>query len=493
MSNIIARALSFNVFLQLLPICSALVSVPYAIEFFGLEFFSIFSISIAFLVGLNYLQFGVATNVNRELAAMSACDETARQRVFYTGLWAMILIALVVTISSFVLLPLFVDRLQSSSLEFLGLTRQYLFGVILQTPLVFLIIFLRAVLESELRFGVTATNRAVLNSCILCSPVLIGYFNLSLFSLVYIILGLHLIAFFFLAFQCRGYFLGSIFRFDTQNFIVMIRSGASLSFVSLGMLCFLYCDRYLVTVNIPLEEAAYFIAPFDILTRVSFIYGSIGAVFFPVFSQQVGEGKNFEFFRAEEYSYWLVFWVVFLVMFLIVVFTNELFDIWLGGDFSRLSAPFVSLLTLGVLFTGLTAIPGRALLALRQERILGYTYLVSSLLYILLSQELIKRFGAIGAASAFLVRSILELGFLNALLFFAKPAGERAIANHKLRLFLKTAAPIALLPAIFFPPHSPSLKVVIAFGVTIGVLIWVFRLLRHLRELVSSQTRKTIS
>ena len=67
-SRIIYRAFSYNIFFQVLPVLIGVLSVPLIINIFGKDLFSVYSISIVFLVGMNYVNLGIHNYLTRELS-----------------------------------------------------------------------------------------------------------------------------------------------------------------------------------------------------------------------------------------------------------------------------------------------------------------------------------------------------------------------------------------------------------------------------------------
>jgi len=234
------------------------------------------------------------------------------------------------------------------------------------------------------------------------------------------------------------------------------------------MLVFLYGDRYILSVNGDLGQVAYFLAPFDVLARISFVYGSIGAVFFPVFSQLYSTKQYSELVRMVCTSYWLIFSIVGFAIFIVILFSGDLLGFWLGEDFKNNSVSIVNLLGLGIFFTGLSTVPSRALIALKKEAVLGYVYGFSAVAYLAFSYFLISRYSITGAAYAFLTRSIFELLFLNMWLGYSS---QKLWANSKLTLKkagVFTIAPLILLLAFALADSS------LAIRITISLLLMIF-------------------
>lgn len=484
--RIIQKAIGLNVFWQILPLVCGIYAVPYAIDLFGLELFTIYSLALGFVVGLNYLHFGVATSVNRDLAS-NIKDINLRSSIFWTGLISMTLIGLVIVISLSLIFPIYVNQLNTQSNEIISITQSFFGKIILQTPIILTIIFLRSVLESDLKFEVTASNRAILNSTLLCSPLIVDLLNMPFVYLAEVFLIIHSLALLNLTYKSRNYFKELIPSFSFKVFVNLFKSGGSLTLISLSMLVFLYCDRYVVSISVDLSNASYFIVPLDLLLRLSFIYGSVSAVFFPVFSQLYGE-KNFsEFYKIIFVSYWLIFFVLCSITFGLVLFSYDLLSLWLGKEFSAQANLVTIILVFGILLTGLTAIPFKALVSLKQEKVLGYSYFFSSFFYVYLSYELIANFGIMGAASAFLIRAIIELSYLNGLLIYRISKASLEFNYGLYKFLLISFSPIILFFPIFLMKFNMYIKFIF---LAIFVMIFFIIISRLLKELETKNSKK---
>ncbi len=440
----INSSMLINLLWQILPILVSIVSVPLTIEYYGKELFAIYALAISFIVGMNYLHFGVATNTNRDLSSISLNKIKTRSTIFWSGFVAMLFISIFLTGTFLSLVNIFTLKLDANLINLKETAEIFFKTTIIQTPIILVIIFLRSVLESETKFKITASNRAILNSLLLGSPMIAILLDLSFLTIPFLIFLFNCISIINLAYHCRGYLGLPSPNFTINHFIKIFKSGFSLTLISLGMLIFLYGDRYILSTQTTLVEATYFIVPLDILMRLSFIYGSIGAVFFPFFSNLIGQKKYSSFINLYKSGYLIVLILVGLSSSFVILFSSELLVLWLGNDFSRSSSNIMSIIALGIFFTGLTAIPGRALISLQQEMLVGYWYFFASISYIGLSLFLISYYGVIGAAYAFLLRSVVELTFLNLFVTY----GTNLLSNSK-KMSYKNSFSYSLLPLLF--------------------------------------------
>jgi len=302
-----------NTLWQVLPLLIGLISVPYSIKFYGLELFSIYALSIGFIVGLNYLHFGVATNTNRDLSQLKNNEFQEKSKIFWSAFIAMIAISIILMILLYIILPIYIENINASK-DIKLISNSFFKLVILQIPIVLIIILFRSVLESEMQFTITSSNRALLNSMLLATPLITGFLGLNFLLIAIFLLVFHLLSLLYLSSNLISYLKLPLPEFKKNYFIKIIKSGSSLTLISLGMLIFLYSDRFILSVVSDMKEVALFIVPLDILMRISFIYGSIGAVFFPIFSKTIAQKNPLKFLSLYNKSYFLIFSLVGLII-----------------------------------------------------------------------------------------------------------------------------------------------------------------------------------
>ena len=89
-------------------------------------------------------------------------------------------------------------------------------------------------------------------------------------------------------------------------------------------------DRYILGFFVSLEILALYLIPLDIFGRLSLIYGSLGAVFYPVFSKlyaiQHYEELRYQFIRF----YKILFSLLFIAIVFFSLFLEEFLFLWLG-------------------------------------------------------------------------------------------------------------------------------------------------------------------
>jgi O-antigen/teichoic acid export membrane protein len=137
------------------------------------------------------------------------------------------------------------------------------------------------------------------------------------------------------------------------------------------------------------------------------------SVLFPAFSYTVGRDQgrtNVLFGRGVRY----ISLCVFPLVVLIVMFSSEILDLWLGGEFARQSRHVFQFLAIGVFFNSLAQVPFALIQAAGRPDLTAKLHLIELPIYLAAVWWLTSVYGIEGTAFAWIFRVALD-----ALLLFA--------------------------------------------------------------------------
>jgi Membrane protein involved in the export of O-antigen and teichoic acid len=416
----IAQALRnglLNLGMQVFPVLAALVAVPFTIKAFGPEAFSVFSLGVTGIVLFNYLNFGVAQAATRSLAKLSPdTDGSEVNRIFFSGAVTILAIGLIFSLLAHVFAPQLAEAV-SKDLAMRPTAQRFFHAIGLASPLFLFIIYLRGCLESQQLFKYSATNRAVLNSLIFLSPALPAVMGLGIETSLYVILTAHAASMLFLCVKTtRALSLKPRLLVSRREVGDMLTAGAWMTVSSLAAMLLLYADRFIISMLSGLTIVAYYIASFDLVSRLSLIYGSLTAAFFPAIAQWRDRGEHRKITGILSFSTKAMFFVMIIVVTVIATLSREILSLWISAEYAEHAALMLSVLSFGIFFNAMAVTPQRALMAIGQERLVGTYVALQSLLYVLLSFAAVSRFGPMGACVVFVIRGLLEFVALSVML-----------------------------------------------------------------------------
>jgi len=181
----------------------------------------------------------------------------------------------------------------------------------------------------------------------------------------------------------------------------------------LANVVFLYADRFIIAIYLPLMLTGYYTIAFDITSKEWYISNSISQAFFPVFSGKsvVSEGElRTSYLQAMKAMAVTATGAAMLL----IVFGRELLTYWLAPDVAAHSTTAFAILAIGMLFSCYIAVPYTAILASSAKRsVLLYSYSLAIVLHVASSLALVKVWGLTVVAVSFTVAQALVFVILS--------------------------------------------------------------------------------
>ena len=181
---------------------------------------------------------------------------------------------------------------------------------------------------------------------------------------------------------------------------------------SLATPVLVYLDRFLLGALVSVAAVGVYTAPYELVTRLVLIPGSLAATLFPAFSTLRGMGRGGELAalmgRASRY----VLGSVGPAATLLAVGAVPILSLWLGTGYAPEGAVALRILGLGVLASAVAMIPFSLLQAAGRADVSGKIHLAELAPYVLVAWVLVARWGVAGAAWAWTLRALADAGLL---------------------------------------------------------------------------------
>lgn len=172
-----------------------------------------------------------------------------------------------------------------------------------------------------------------------------------------------------------------------------------------------YLDRFVIAGMLGATAVTYYVAPYEVITKLWVIPAAISGVLFPLFAQhwqsdprQAAHMLN----KGTAYTLMLVFPAVMLV----AVTANEWLTIWLNNEFAVKSASIARWLAAGILVNSIAQILYAKIQGTGKADWTAKLHLLESIPYWILLWLLLKRNGIEGAAIAWFVRVAIDFAGL---------------------------------------------------------------------------------
>ena len=243
-----------------------------------------------------------------------------------------------------------------------------------------------------------------------------------------------------------------------------------------------YIDRFLIGGLLTMQAVAYYVTPYELVTRLWFIPASLVPVLFPAFSAYA-TGQELKLVILHRRAVRYLFLALAPIIVCVIVLAKPFLSVWINPDFAGKSAPIMQLLALGVLVNSIAWVPFGAIQAMNRPDLTAKLHLLELPFYLVAVWILIHNFGVLGVALAWVVRN----GIDSALLFWCKKRliPETTRTPLTIKVGLVAGASLLLGGAIFLAitPRLPT-KIV---GLPIIILGIVFLAWRYLLDTLEKE------
>lgn len=188
----------------------------------------------------------------------------------------------------------------------------------------------------------------------------------------------------------------------------LLRFGGWVSVSNLLLPLISNCERIIIPILLPLRALSYYTAPFEMLSRISILPGSLTQTLFPRFSAAAAEDaavvRSRFILKPTRY-------LIFLLtppIFILILFAGEILTVWMGAEFARQSTAVFAVLAAAFYVNALAYIPFTAVQGLGRPDLIAKMNMVEAVLLLALCWLLVQRAGIEGAALSRLVFSAVD-------------------------------------------------------------------------------------
>ena len=232
------------------------------------------------------------------------------------------------------------------------------------------------------------------------------------------------------------------FSIDRDSVRPLIKFGSSLLVAYVAGALIMHLEKFVLTRVTSVETLAYYSVAAAFAGMVGIFAGSMAQSLMPAFSQLQGEAMRPALSALYSRGIRAVMVCLLPIYVLMILGARLFFTYWFSPEFGQESTvPFYIIVT-GFLFTMLTYFPYTIVIAAGRSDVLAKIYWLELIPYLLLVWWLADRYGAVGAAAAWSIRSLLDSILMFAL---AHRVGGVSYLQKNVPQFLAAAA-IMLLP-----------------------------------------------
>lgn len=471
-SQVLARNTLFNFGGQAFVAGVAVVSLPIIVRGLGVSGFGLFSIGLAVLGSISFLELGLGRASNKFVAsAVSRGEGSMASR----AIWASLRIQTLIGVGAGAALAAFAPPLATQVLrvnpDSVSDALTMLYALAFGIPIMLTMSTLRGALEGLQRFDLVNLVRVGVNAATYGTPLLGAFLGLRVPEIILILVVVRIAA-------VLTYF--GILARSLPGFVSSRREGAPSGLYSFAgwvavsnmvVPLLSQADRFFIASRVSVEAVTYYSVPFELLMGLWIIPGGISAALFPVFSRADVTPHRLRqlYVRPQKY----IIATLCPLCLLISVFSWELLALWQGPGIADRSHLVLSTLAAAVLINSLGWVPVNFLTGIGAAGWVARLHVLQLALYLPFCLAMTQAFGVAGTAVAFLTR----VGFETAILSVMSLRRLVPAAGRESGFFVAVLSAVTLAVSLFLIKLSPwsnlwRITLVGAVTVCYSVFIW---------------------
>lgn len=428
-----------------LPLLIGVTVFPLIIQAYGTERFGILAIAWSLVGYFSLFDMGLSRALtqlisdklskNHDYAEIAEMIKTAFRAMWFLGVIGGIVLWLIS--------PWMAKSILSISPDLQIETIQTFAILSLSIPFVVHTSALRGVMDALHLFKQSSLIRMVLGAGTFLGPYFASLYSFSLVYAAYALIITRLLGWLmhWYAVKNTSLFKAKKSSFNSKWLKPLFSVGGWMTVSNIVGPLMVYLDRFVIAALMGTVAVAYYVAPYEVVTKLWIIPGAIAGVLFPIFAK---EWHTNPIISAEILSKGAIYLLIFLfpVIFTLATFAKEGIDLWLGNEFSEKSVAVAIWLLAGVLINSVAQIFYAKVQGMGRADLTAKLHLAEALPYWILLYFAIKSFGIEGAAIAWFVRVTFDmLGLAIMLIKFNQQ-------NKKIIIHLLVLSTLCLIPVL---------------------------------------------
>ena len=465
--RLLARNTLFNLAGQAAPMLLAFFAIPLLIQGMGTARFGVLTLAWMVIGYLSIADLGVGRALTQILAEKLGAEQ---KREIPALIWTALLLMLVLGIAGAGLLGLLTPALVRRVLNVPGaLQREALdsfYLLALSLPFVVSTAALRGILEAQQRFGLVNAVRVPMGIFTFLGPLLVLPFSSSLVPVVAVLVAGRVVAWLIHLGLCLRVVPALRDGIAVERSLVrpLLRFGSWMTVSNVVSPLMVSLDRFLIGALLSVSAVAFYVTPYEMVTKLSLVSGALTTVLFPAFAMTFAQDRARMALLLER-GLKAVFLVLFPVMLVLVTLAHEALSLWVGAEFARKGTHVLQWLAAGVFVNSIANLPFNAVQGAGRADLTAKLHLLELPLYLAAAWWLIQAYGIEGAAIAWVARVVMDaavlLGMTERILPVSAPAIHRT--RWALAAALLTLGAVAVFPASLATKGVFLLLVLLAF------------------------------
>jgi O-antigen/teichoic acid export membrane protein len=443
--RLLGRNTILNVVGYGVPLLVGVVAIPFTVHGLGVDRYGLLSLVWVMLGYLTIFDLGLGRATTKYVAeALGNGDEDKVPRLAWTAISIQLLFGLLGGLVLAAVTPFLVDSILSVPATLKEEAKAAFYLLALSVPVILVSSSLSGILEAAQRFDLVNAVKVPSNVLTFLLPLVGLALGFRLVGIVALLLVSRLLACgILLLLDLRIFPNLRKLSFSLALFPRLFAYGGWVTVSSTVGPILTNLDRFLIASLLSISAVTYYTAPYEAMTRLWIVPASLAMTLFPTFSALEATGDRERlgtlFARSVKYTFLALTPIVLIVL----LFAEEILQIWLGGEFPARSAPILRIFALGVLINSLGQVPYTLLQGIGRPDITAKFHLIELPFYAAIAWVLLINWGLAGAAAAWCLRVALDTLLLFAATFKVCRLSPRLFTTTN-RLMLTSVALLLL-------------------------------------------------
>jgi len=407
----IARNAARNLLGQGLPLIVAAYCIPQLIAVLGVERFGFLTLIWVVVGYLSIFDLGLGQALTKLVAEQIGRGEHEKiPPLFWTAMWLMCGLGIVGMFAAEIAIHHVGIGIFNLSPQFQQEATDALAVAVLSLPFVIVSAGSRGVLEAHQRFDLVNWVRIPLGIFTFAAPLVVArYLSNELaavaFALVFgrfvFLCGTMLLCFKIIP------ALRQVNKIESELLKPLFGFGGWMTVANLIGPMMVYLDRFVIGALLSMTAVAYYVTPYEVITKLWILPGALIGVLFSAFAINLAQHVEHTvklFHNAMDG----IFLLMLPIAMLAIAFAREVLTLWLGQDLAVHTTTVFQILAIGVFVNSLGRIPFVFIQAAGRPDIPAKLYLLELPLYLLSLWFMLGKWGVVGAAISWVARIVLD-------------------------------------------------------------------------------------
>ena len=407
-----------------IPILVGLLAIPIIVKGLGVERFGLLTLAWAVIGYFSLFDLGIGRAITQALAERLTYASTRElSALAWTGLMLMLVFSLVGTCALICFTPWLVSDVLKVPEALTDETRRAFLYLAASIPAVVLSSGLSGILTALHRFPLINALRTPMGIMTFLIPLGILPYSKNLAHICAALTLMRLIFLVLHGIACYKAFpaMYQNITFLKKEILKLLQFGSWLTLSNIIGPLMVYLDRFVIGSILGIALVAYYVTPYEIVTRLWAIPAAVVAVLFPAFAAAKPQANTS---TASLYASGTraIVRILAPIALLFITFAREGLFFWIGDDFARNGTIILQWLAAGVYINGYAHVPFAYIQGIGRSDLTAKLHLIELPLYLALLIWALETFGIWGAACAWSARIALDACLLTWITHRQNPA-----------------------------------------------------------------------